>query len=86
MKIDRNANHYEWGNGRFDLMTDEEVRSLYSNELDMVFGRLGDLMRKGESSPMQELYHKLYELRLRYPDRDFRFEVLPIQEEGHASS
>ena len=40
MKIDENATRYEYGNGRFDLMTDEEVRTLDSGELDALVIRL----------------------------------------------
>jgi hypothetical protein len=76
---DMEATRYEYGNGRFDLMTDEEVRTISASDFEMFFARLTDAMRQGESGPMQELYHRLYELRLRYPDRDFRLEVLPEQ-------
>lgn len=77
MIIDTNATHYEYGNGRFDLMTDEELHTLTWEEFTMIFARLSDAMRHGESAPMQEVYHKLYELQLRHIGRDFRFEIVP---------
>lgn len=82
MTIDTNATHYEYGNGRFDLMADEELRTLTWEEFTMVFARLSDAMRHGESSPMQEVYHKLYELQTRYEGRSFRFEIVPQVEDN----
>jgi hypothetical protein len=76
---DKKATHYEYGNGRYDLMADEEVRTITAADFEMFFARLSDAMWKGESTPMEDLYHRLYELRLRYPDSDFRLEILPKQ-------
>jgi len=77
MRIDEKATRYEFGNGRFDLMTDEEVRTLTSDDLNGILVRLAELCRQGESSIGEELYHQLYELHCRYPDSDFRLEVVP---------
>lgn len=74
------ANRYEWGNNRFDLMTDEEVRSLSSGELEALLARLADAMQHGESSIGYELYHHMYELWTRYPESDFRLEIIPSSE------
>lgn len=76
MILDENATQYEFGNGRFDLMTDEQVRTLTSGDLEGLLVRLADACRKGESSVGEERYHQLYELYLRYPDTDFRLEVI----------
>lgn len=77
---DMQATRYERGNGRFDLMTDEEVRTISGFNLDSIIFRLS---RHDESTPVQELFHQLYELRLRYPGhkRLFRLEILPEQEQ-----
>jgi hypothetical protein len=80
MKIDENATRYEFGNGRFDLMTDEEVRTLDGSELDALVIRLAETMRQGETPIGQELYHHLYELWTRYPTSDFRLEIIPSQQ------
>lgn len=80
MKLDKKATRYEYGNGRFDLMTSEQVRTLTHDDLLLILSRLTDAMRQGESSMMEELYHQLVELHLRYPESDFRLEILPVQE------
>lgn len=81
MKIDENATRYEFGNGRFDLMTDEEVRTLYSGDLEALDIRLAETMRHGETPIGQELYHHLHELWIRYPNSDFRLEIIPVTHE-----
>lgn len=82
MPVDENATHYEFGNGRFDLMTDEEVRTMGSSELDALVIRLAEGMRSGETAIGQELYHHMYELWTRYPEADFRLEVIPQMTRG----
>jgi hypothetical protein len=81
MTVEENATHYEFGNGRFDLMTDEEVRTLTHDDLQGILVRLAEMCRRGESSLGEERYHQLYELLLRYPDADFRFDILPLSDE-----
>lgn len=74
MKLDKKAKHYVYGNGRFDLMTDEEIRTLTSSDIMRIYAGLSAECPGGISC---ELAHQLYELHLRYPDKDFRLEVLP---------
>jgi hypothetical protein len=82
MKVDENATKYEDGNGRFDLMTDEEVRTWSADDFQSILVRLAHLVREGqENSIGEEIYHRLYELHLRYNDVVFRLEVLPSMTE-----
>lgn len=81
MKVDKNATRYGYGNGRFDLMSDEEVRTLTWGDFEMFFARLSDAMQQGESSSMQELYHQLYELKLRYQGRACQVNILPDEKD-----
>ncbi len=77
MPVDENATHYVSGNSRYDLMTDEEVRTLSCDDLMLIYMVLGEINQRCPGGSTEELGHQLYELHLRYPDRDFRFEVLP---------
>ncbi|SRR6266568_155702 len=84
MKLDENATRYEYGNGRFDLMTDEEVRTFTSDEISWINTSLNELARRRamdglttESGGDAEVRHHVYELWARYHDSDFRLEVLP---------
>ncbi len=77
MPVDENATQYEFGNGRYDLMTDEEVRTLTSDDIQSTLVRFAHLIRtEGESSVGEDIYHRLYELHIRYPDTDFRLEII----------
>ena len=81
MKPDEHATRYEHGNGRFDLMTDEEVRMLTGHDLQGVLVALAEWVRRGEMSVIgMERYHRLLELHQRYPKSDFRLEVIPPSE------
>ena len=81
MPVDKNATQYKYGNGRFDLMTDEEVRTLSGDEISAIVIRLAESMRHGETLIGQELYHHLYELWIRYGEMvDFRLEVVKTDE------
>ena len=84
MKIDENATQYVYGNGRFDLMTDEEVRTFTSDEISWINTSLNELARRRamdglttESGGNAEVCHHVYELWARYHDSDFRLEVIP---------
>lgn len=66
---DRKATSYQYGNGRFDLMTDEEVRTLSHDDLMLLYMVLSLHMDQGSTG---ELAHQLYELHLRYPEHDFQ--------------
>lgn len=81
MKIDKNATHYEYGNGRFDLMTDEEVRTLISDDIMLIYMVLSRSDNTLGSST-GELAHQLYELHLRYPGARFRLEIIPNTEQN----
>jgi hypothetical protein len=84
MKIDENATHYEYGNGRFDLMTDEEVRTFTSSEISWINICLNELARRQaedgiapgaiNSGGDAEVRHHIYELWARYPETDWRLE------------
>lgn len=72
MPIDKNASHYEHGNGRFDIMTDGEVKSLTCDDI-MLIGMALSIVEK-DNDPTSSLYtldHQLYELRCRFPGIDF---------------
>ncbi len=76
MPIDENATRYIRGNGRFDLMTDEEVRTLLHDDLLGILVRLAEWVRRGEESSVGiERYHRLLELLECYPDADFRLDI-----------
>jgi len=92
MKIDENATQYVYGNGRFDLMTDEEVRTFTSDEISWITISLNELARRQaeddlpiESGGNAEVRHHVYELWARYHDSDFRLEVLPPQSTQESS-
>lgn len=78
MKLDEKATEYRFGNGRFDLMTDEQVRTLTSDDLSKLLMYLS--ADKSPSLLDEELGHHLYELLLRYPYATFRLEVQPESE------
>ncbi len=78
MPVDENATSYVEGNGRFDLMTDEEVRTLYGDDLQYILVMLAERSRRGELSSIgEERYHRLHELHTRYPDSNFQLEIIP---------
>lgn len=83
---DMKAKRYERGNGRFDLMTDEEVRTFISDDFSLILSRMTYSYQQGETSMGYELYHQLHELYIRYPDSTFRLEVIPNGLAGQASS
>ena len=82
MSNDEYATRYERGNGRFDLMTDEQVCSLTHDDLTLLLVSLSHL--QGHSLITFDLYHRLEELLQRYPECDFQ--LLPVYEKDHDSN
>ena len=80
---DMNATRYEPSNGRYDLMTTDQVLTLSSDDLELILVHLNSYYLLKEATSGDDFYHRLVELHNRYPESDFRLEVLPQDDGTH---
>lgn len=71
---------YQFGNGRFDLMTDEEVCTFSFDDLESIRLQIEEFQQAKiggyADTYAQDIYGRLCELLNRYPYKDFRMEVV----------
>jgi len=74
---------YDKNARRYDLMSDDEVCTLSSDDLQSILIRLAELCRRGDNFTGLDIYHRLKELNSRYPSsyRNIRFRIEVVGDE-----